>query len=1000
MKELARRLLKRPGSLLELAGASFMATLFGLSTALFAMQVLRRYIAVGVDGTLLLLTLGTVGALLLLLGVLSARAVLAQDLCRKEDADLEAAVLARAADLNRAQDDSRSADHDPLTALTLARQVQGAVDGASVIAILDGPFSLLLVGAVAWIHPLLGALALAGSLLAALLGAGAAKRAALAWEQSQEAQTGLRRASSELLANLEAMRTTLPGAAVDERLGRELGESDRWRTMLAGSAALFESRAGLGSALSITTVYAASAVLAVSGAITVAEFIGASILAGRAAQVMVRFVQTRARLARADQAMAELAPHLEAQAGQGSGTRIVEDWSGGFSLEGLRLRPRPGRRGWVADLDLQCAPGTVCLLQGGDGWAATELLRILAGWERPAKGRVLVQGTGPEGIDFSDIDQHWWRQQVMVLEQEPVLLNLSIAETLQAVNPDLDESAMARIIGRVGLTQQVFGSPEGLGARIADHGRNLAKGLRKRLALARALANDGPLALLDEPLEGLDREGAAVVLGLLRELRDQGRTLVVSGNDPRLAELADVRVVLEDNAGVRVETLRPVQTTARIQARPLRSPVEQESGELVRDGRSVHRARWFCNGVLAGCAALVLVAAWLPMGIAVQLRGEVTPSLGVARIEHLEGGIVAEILVREGDRVEPDQVLVVMEQTAAGSNVGELRARLRSLGADMARLAAEIQGLAEPAYPEDLMQEAPGLIVESRQLYSARASRMSSEIAAQEEAVRQARELAGEVEARLAASAESLSLLEREVALSAELLADQLTTRQQHLRLRRELAALQGQRRDDELLLARSRMALDRAEQELAALKAGFRAEALEELAQDMEEADQVRVRLEQHSESLVRTEVRSPMRGVVQDLFVVNAGEVVEPGETILRIVPTEQQLVVEARLPLGEVGYVRQGQAAEIRLASPDAGLYEPMPATVERVSPDAVRSPEGLRFYRMRLVTDRAGFTGPDGGYTLYPGMAVRVSVLIGERSLLEYLVSPYFLESAPQ
>jgi adhesin transport system membrane fusion protein len=157
--------------------------------------------------------------------------------------------------------------------------------------------------------------------------------------------------------------------------------------------------------------------------------------------------------------------------------------------------------------------------------------------------------------------------------------------------------------------------------------------------------------------------------------------------------------------------------------------------------------------------------------------------------------------------------------------------------------------------------------------------------------------------------------------------------------------------------------------------------------------------RLRKYSDTLRRTVIRSPVRGLVKTLHIVTIGGVVKSGEPIVDIVPVEDRLVVEAHLPIQDIGYVQTGQDAVVKLASRDAGRFGKLDGKVVHVSPDTFTTPEGATFYSVRIETSEDSFVRGDFKYKLIPGMLVTAYIHTGQRTVLDYLLDP-FLDSMDQ
>ena len=210
-------------------------------------------------------------------------------------------------------------------------------------------------------------------------------------------------------------------------------------------------------------------------------------------------------------------------------------------------------------LSLTLKPGSILVIRGSNGTGKTTLTRLIAGILEPVRGHILA-----DGLDLRQASIKWWHKQIVYMPQEPTLLNTTIRENLTTVNPEIDPQQLSKVITAAGLTNYLDESPQGLETQVTDNGRNLSLGIRRRLALARALTTDGMLVILDEPTEGLDSEGVSCIFSALKDLATRGRTIIVVSHDPKIAKGAQVAIDLSIKPIPRItERPRPVKTTSR-----------------------------------------------------------------------------------------------------------------------------------------------------------------------------------------------------------------------------------------------------------------------------------------------------------------------------------------------------------------------------------------------------------------------------------------------------
>ncbi len=373
--------------------------------------------------------------------------------------------------------------------------------------------------------------------------------------------------------------------------------------------------------------------------------------------------------------------------------------------------------------------------------------------------------------------------------------------------------------------------------------------------------------------------------------------------------------------------------------------------------------------------------------------GEVIPSTQVKRVQHLEGGIVREILVREGDTVKKGQPLVNLEPVASGADVKELNVRITSLRAEITRLEAEAEGAETLTFPERFRRQNPDLVNEAIQHFKTRKSRMNNQMAGQREQIAQQERKIDEVIARLKNNRHQLKLLDEQVAISNELLNSKLSNRMQHLNLLKEAARLKGRIDEDAAALRRVHAARKGALNKLGSLRDAFREKVQEGLEKKRREFEEYSNRQKKFEDSLERTVLRSPVDGIVKSLNVATIGGVVSPGATVAVVVPAGDKLIIEAQLPTQDIGYVHPGQTALVMLASSDAVRFGNLKGSVIHVSPDAIENPDGVPFYKVRIVTEKDYFERNGVKYQLVPGVQVMCSIRTGQRSVLAYLTDPF-------
>jgi adhesin transport system membrane fusion protein len=398
---------------------------------------------------------------------------------------------------------------------------------------------------------------------------------------------------------------------------------------------------------------------------------------------------------------------------------------------------------------------------------------------------------------------------------------------------------------------------------------------------------------------------------------------------------------------------------------------------------------WLVMAVIAGFFAWASVAQLDEVATA---GGEVIPSAKVKVVQHLEGGIIEALEVSEGTGVKAGQPLMQLALGGARASRDELRVQLDSLMLSRARLKAEISG--EPvAFPKDIADRRPELVLAERATFDARAAEMRGKLGVAQQKVTQRELEVKELEARRSAVERNLRLGRERLRLSSELLKSRLTPRMEHLEIQREIESLSGEAKVLEQAVPRTKAALAESKAHLDEVTEGFRRRAVEELSRTELQIARVREGLTEASDRVRRTEIQSPIDGIVKNLRFFTIGGVVRPGEPIMEIVPVGDDLVIQARLSPVDRGYVQVGQKATVKISTYDFVRYGGLEGVVERIAADTnTDQATGQPYYEVIVRTDKTYLGDAAGELPITPGMQATVDIHTGSRSVLNYLIKP--------
>ncbi len=370
--------------------------------------------------------------------------------------------------------------------------------------------------------------------------------------------------------------------------------------------------------------------------------------------------------------------------------------------------------------------------------------------------------------------------------------------------------------------------------------------------------------------------------------------------------------------------------------------------------RGPSRIIWMTGAVLI---AFVVWAALAPLDVIVRGQGEMISSSRPQIIQNLEGGILAELYVKEGDQVERGQMLARLHGTQFKSEVDDIAAQVTALEIRRARLEAELAGEYSFEVPTEMSEAAPEIVASERKLLEAR----QSDYVKSRDGAQQVLDQANEEQALLE------KLLERKIVALIEV-------------TRARKATADAQKRFDEIV---TQSDLERAEKYSETLK----------------ELNTLKQNLKASRDQLDRTALISPMRGVVNNLAVTTIGGVVRSGEEIMQIIPLDDELFVEAKIKPKDIAQVRMGQKATIKLSAYDYTIYGALQGDVHLVSADTFKderssAPDGDPHYKVTVRVDMSNLTERQREIEIRPGMQATVELYTGEKTVLQYLLKPLY------
>lgn len=372
-------------------------------------------------------------------------------------------------------------------------------------------------------------------------------------------------------------------------------------------------------------------------------------------------------------------------------------------------------------------------------------------------------------------------------------------------------------------------------------------------------------------------------------------------------------------------------------------------------------------------------------------RGRVTPASKIQLVQNLEGGIVREVLVREGQHVNEGDIILRIDPTQAGSTLGETREKMIGLAALIVRLEAEA-GDHELRFPSEIEADRPDLVAHEREHYLTRQKEIEAAVATFNLQEKQRSQEIKEAQSKIETLRGTLAIAQEELALIQPLEKTRAASRSELLAAQSKVNETSGALDATILAIPRLEAAMTEIARRRTERIEAFHSDALQRLASARIEHSSLAESSRGSQDKLTRTTVRAPTGGIVKTVHVTTPGQVVQPGHNLVEIVPMNDNLVVEAQVRPQDIAFLRPGQEALVKITAYDFAIYGGLPAKLENIGADSIVNDKGETYYMIRVRTEKNSLSHGGGTLPIIPGMVAEVDVITGSKTVMGYLTKP--------
>lgn len=396
--------------------------------------------------------------------------------------------------------------------------------------------------------------------------------------------------------------------------------------------------------------------------------------------------------------------------------------------------------------------------------------------------------------------------------------------------------------------------------------------------------------------------------------------------------------------------------------------------------------------VICAVVFLALVWSWLArIDDVVKGQGQVVPSTHVQEIQNLEGGVLEAILVSEGQKVREGERLISLDKVQFGADLEKNAQEVADYAVALERLKAEASGDAL-IFSMEIARQYPEIIAQQRALYDSRMTNLNNQLNVLELAKKEKEQQLEQLAKKLESAEERLQLAILEQRKVEPLLATGAVSEIEVIQIKQRVSDARAAVNESKFAIPELKSSISEAQKRIDQARSDFRAGVQKEINEITPRYSGLLAQQKSLTDKVERTDLRSPVHGTVKKIYVDTVGGTVRPGMTLMEIVPLDSRLIVQGKVAPKDIGFIRSGQRATVKLSAYDYSVYGGLEGTVESVSADSITDQKGRTFFVIDVAIPHAYMGQPEDNLKIIPGMQAEIDIVVVKRRILDYLLRP--------